>query len=190
MALAANGSRICDTDRVALVGIDVNHTLANNTDLIIFALGTVLVAGDEVKGGDSHTWQFRRVGGTFADITLASEVKMADTASLVNASAITEAERRANAGGTYIDCGREFESANPQTKRSTAKDDVVIETQIGLSFADAPGSQQYEFQVIWTEKTEGPVPIIAPALITTASAGAAGHGILLAGQRNRLVRSE
>lgn len=175
MAITANGSRICDTDRVALVAIDVNLTLSNNIDFIIFAGGVLSGSGNELKGGRDHSWQFREVGGVFAEITTSSVVRLADTVSLIHNTSITEAERRANPGGAYIDIGREFETSNIGAQRGTAKDLENGESQIGLDFSGAVAGTQYEFQCTWTEKNEGGIPVIYSALITAAGAAVGSY---------------
>ena len=60
LGVTGNGSRICDSTRTALVGIDANYTLANNSDKIIYAAGVNDSSGCRMRIGEGgHTPRYR-----------------------------------------------------------------------------------------------------------------------------------
>lgn len=181
-----NGSRICDTNRNPLgAGVDSSVNITDTTALYIFAGGVIGSNGDELKGGDDHTWQFRAVGGVFQDVTLVSTIKLADVASLVSGTLLANANRRANSGGTFVTVGREFEDFNPTTQGQTLKDVRVGESQIGLDLSATVAGVTYEMQCIWTDKNAGNVPLIYTAKFIISGGGGTAPAL----NRNRPRRA-
>lgn len=171
MAVIANGARVCDNNRNALAGIDVSHTLANNTDPIIFALG--LNSNDsEILKSVPTKWQWRRVGGSFADVTTTSEIKFAQTGTvLVDGTTVTDANRRGTLGGTFVQELFEFTATVQLSPAGRIRNGDVGEMQVALDFSGALENQQYEFQAVVNVGDVNETAIPAGSKVTTAAAG-------------------
>lgn len=174
MAVVINGSRIADNLRVALAGIDVNHTLGSKCVDLIIAQGQIVQCGTSWRC-QPHEWFWRQTGGTFASIASTGEIKFVDAAGdtvLSNTTIVSCANRRANAGGCFVASGVEFENgANPLCNVCRVRKDENSETQMAIDMRCANDSQEYEFMVRYTA-TIAPCPattfdVISPAKVTT-----------------------
>ena len=141
----------------------------SKSQLIVYA-GGVDANDSKLENGSPHVWKFRLVGGTWADITMTSEVKMADSNALIHATDVNAPNRRATEGDTetFILSGLEFETASSQDLSAGVQTGEITESQVALSFADAPDDQEYEFACEW-DNDASPLLIIYAARITTPS---------------------
>jgi hypothetical protein len=162
---------------VALAAIETSHTLANNDDLIIFAGGVDTSPDLRIDTPSDHKWSWRTGGGGWTLITSASAtIKSTTGTDLVNDGDLADANRRANAGGTYIVSGQEFEADADGILQVSARveNGEVTEGQIALDFSGAVEGTEYEFSCEWDEKNDGLTRIIYTAKITTAPVLAEG----------------
>jgi hypothetical protein len=165
MALVADGSRICDAGRNPLAGIDASFTLTNNAAPIIFAGGVDCAAGDRFR--TTLTWFWRRVGGTFAQVAASGEVKFGANTVLTNLLALTNANKKTTRTATSTVGLQEFAGASTATP-GEIRDEQSGESQIALSVADAPLSQQYEMMLRCVHDA-GTTDVTFAALFTTAA---------------------
>ncbi len=176
----ANGSRICDANRVALAAIDASYTLVNNNDPIIFAAG-VNDNGCELRSGEGgHSLQFRQLpAGTWTDLPVSSSSgpQLPGGTVLFDSSTVSSRQRRANSGGdgSYIVAGREFATSTNLDYANKVRDDHT-EGQWALDFSNCPSGTTYEFRVRWGSKKCGDQSIVYPAQVTTAGPGVGGAG--------------
>ena len=177
MTFSADGSRICDANRVALADIDLDFTLVAKTDKIIYAAGVLTTvrmrANNTAQGASRFFW--RRVGGAFAEITGTTEVKIAQATGdtvLVDNTAVTAANKRTNATATAIVAGRETEAVATSFDNISAQVSAnqTTEMQIALDFGAALDSQQYDFAVDWTDEDGTTAQVTYAAQITTPAA--------------------
>lgn len=168
-ATIAKGSRVCDTDDNSLAPKDSSYTLASKTQIMIYA-GGVDANDSKLENESPHVWKFRRVGGTWANITTTSEVKLANANALTHGTSVTSANRRATQGDpeTFVVAGKEFETSSSQDISSGVQAGEITESQVALSFADAPDDQEYEFACEW-DNDASPLLIVYTARISTPS---------------------
>ena len=177
--MTANGSRICDSSRVALAAIDASYTLTNNSNKIIYAAGANDPAGCEPTSGEGgHSLEYRILAGSWANVPTSNgggPFLAASGTVLSNNSTVTSTERRANTTGTgtYQLAAREFTiSTNLDYAIDFLND--RSEGQWALDFSNCGNSETYEFRVRWAAKNCGDQYLTCSAQITTASAGGLG----------------
>lgn len=151
MAYLSDGSRVCDSSRVALAAINADVTLTDNTVPVIYCAAIDGAAGDRMRAdaSGSFTLHWRRAGGTFAAITNATEVKIAATGTVLeNITAVSATTARCNETATFIAGGQEIEGLASSTTSPLIelRDDESAEWQIALDFSDALSAQAYDFR--------------------------------------------
>ena len=169
MAVTADGSRVCDANRVALQAIDGSYVvqLGDRHRPLIYACGFVVSVAN-IAAGPSSDWRWRRVGGAFAAITATSEVSFGANTVLVDLAGLAAANKRTTQSAPAVDAHREFEgtSSNGNSAAGVSIGEST-ETQIALSFVNAIPGITYELEYRVTVDTT-PLSVPCAALIIMA----------------------
>jgi len=155
-------SRIADSTGGWLLACDVDIINADKVDE--FILATFSTAG---KNNDEGTFklQWRRAGGTFADVTSTSEIKWGTGTSLVDGNDVSN-----YSGCLTPNTSEENEGDNTATIGPTGRL-LHSEIQWALGFgAGALNSQEYEFQLVGTSGDASGSAICSVSITTSSGA--------------------
>lgn len=146
MAIVTDGSRVCDSNRNALVAIDSSYVLLNRSLPLIYCGGVYIGAADDLT---ANNWWWRRAGGTFAILAATGEVKFGANTVLTNSTAVTDANKRTNQTATsYTGALNEWEGSSGGADIANIGSPGSGETQVALSFLDAIPGASYEFRCV------------------------------------------
>jgi hypothetical protein len=161
---------------VAQAGIDVNFTLADKAVTMIFAGGLDTAPAFRCEGGTAHQWSFRAVGGPSWILLTTTSTPLDNNdagTNLANDTILADANRRCNAGGSFVESGKEFEADVDGVLNidSRVRNGEVSEAQTSVRFNAAVDDTQYEFSCEWTEKTDGLTRVVYTARVSTPAVG-------------------
>lgn len=157
MALIADGSRICDRNRVAIGGIDDDVVLRDRGVPFIYAAGVFLDTGDSMLVASVHThkFQWRKSGGAFADFTavgaFANGLSLAETGATVlnHLVTVTNANKRTNQTATSTEGFAELAaSGGPITVVTDLNGPASAEGQLPILATFAEPGSTYEIQLV------------------------------------------
>lgn len=147
-ATPSTDSRIADSSRSWEAACDVD--ISNWDKANEFILSTWMTSSIG-HGNETKNWklQWKRTGGSFADVTATSEIAWGTNTALTNDTNIIS--------GTSATCftfgnGEESEGDNVQALRIDSGNNGEIQWALGFG-AGALDSQEYEFQIVNTDDT-------------------------------------
>jgi hypothetical protein len=147
VALISDGSRICDLNRVALVGIDVSWVDTFSPSV------PIIYCGGLYASGAAHTltsvfWHWRRVGGTFQQVAAAGEIIFGAGTVLVDGTIVNNAAKRTNQTATSSQLLRAYEGTAGDALGAEFASNEGAETQIALSLMGAIPGMTYEMRLV------------------------------------------
>lgn len=165
-----DGSRICNRFREPLAALDTNYLLRHDQKILILAHGVFMDDGDSMLAASSHafTWQWRRTGGTYANLTPNGEIQLASAGTvLANGTIVSTVNKRTLQSGIAV---------NALTERTTSAATVVVstdvadqrssESQVAVSFAGAIPGVIYEFRVEYSHSAgSNTVDLVARVIV-------------------------
>lgn len=176
MALTSDGSRVLDSSRNALAAINADYVMTDQGEVLIYAFGVKLQAGDRMRTTGSVTLQFRAAGGTFATITNLTAVAIVtgDQSVLTNGTTVSNANKKTTQTATSTASFKEVENASTTAHAPAAqlRDATSSEAQVALSFGLAAADTTYEFRGVFVHD-DGTTNVDYASSITTPPAGAA-----------------
>lgn len=177
MAILDDGSRICDSSRIALQAIDTSHTLSAKSVKIIYCTGVQTTGGTRIEtpGGQVQIG-FRTPPGAggFTKVGSATEVSITDATVLVDGTTLAGGDERCTNTAPFDSQLSECENDTVQDHAAAARvQNESAEAQWALAFDNAQDGAEYEFEAIFDDRDEAQTNIVYAATITTPAAASA-----------------
>jgi hypothetical protein len=152
------------------VVVDWNMTKAG-----IFAVGLGATGGAVNNLTPQLYWRNKTDAGSFATVGVSGEVKYTTVAGLTDNNDVTSGEAGVSSGKSYTTCNQcEQEDSHQASTTTDLAADNWGELQVGVSFADGDGGDEYEFALFESAAQVGSaslttVTIETPCVLSGAS---------------------